>query len=756
MRKGWNRAVSLMVVCGTGWLVAATGASAQPSCASAAANAVQEVIVTAQRREERLRSVPISITSVSADQAQDRGVLATSDIPAIAPGVTFNRSGNVANPFIRGVGAGFAGLGYEPSVAVYLDDLYVPQASAILFELNGLESVTVLRGPQGALLGRNATGGVIQVRTRDPSPDPRVEAAVGYASYDTISANAYLTGRITEGLSANLAAYVSDQREGWGRNLVTGDEAFTAKDYGARAKLLWEPGSRSRILLSVSHNYRRSQLGLGTKPVPGSPFRSVLAETAAIMPGSVPPGGFYDVYASPVNDRNSTEHQVVALRLEQDLGWAEFVSITGWQQVRSRYIFNQEGSPRALVFADVRQFGQNRTQEVQLLSPEASGVRWILGAYYYWDKADFDPLRLRGAALGYPDPLGPDMLLVDVAVTTESYALYGQATVEVASGLNATLGLRYANDERSATGGQTSVRSSVVTPLTAALPGRDASWSELTYRAAVDYQFGAGAMAYASYNRGHKSGLFNLLGFATPGFDPEFPDGRARSARPVAPEKLDAYEVGIRAPLFRGALQLSAAAFFNDFQNLQVAQIEQGALRTVNAGGAEIWGVEAEFTWSLTDRLTLTGSASAMDGEYTTFPNGPRWMNSSSALPLLITSEADLTGNDTIHTPPFTMSLAAAYSVPTSAGGIDLTLAYYYNDGFFWEPDNSVSQPSHHLINASVGWTSPDGKVEARVWGRNLAGEKYFSWANASAFGALYSPASPRTVGLELRYRFGR
>jgi iron complex outermembrane receptor protein len=732
-----------------------TGASARTDAPSIAGEGAERIIVTAQRREEDVRSVPIAITTLSGDQAERRGVIDTSDIATIAPGLEFNQIGNAANPFIRGVGAGFVAIGSEASVAVYLDDLIVPQGAGALFRLDGIESISVLRGPQGTLFGRNATGGVIQVRTRDPSADAVAEAALGYASYDTRSASVYVAGGLANGLSGNFAAHASDQANGWGRDVVTGEEAFTASDYGARAKLLWEPWESGRFLFSAAYNRSSGEVGIGVKPVPGSSFRSIITDLAAVAPELVPPADFYDTYAAPLNDEIETEWQGASLRFEQDLGWAQLVSITGWQQQRGHFFFNQDGSPLALVYAQIFQSDDNRTQELQLISSEASSLRWILGAYYYWDKAGYDPLLLRGAALGFPDPLGPDMLLVDDNVTTTSSALYGQATAEVLSGLNLTLGLRYTDEERSAEGGMTLLAASVAAPLTSQSPGREASWDELTYRAALDYRVGEGAMVYASYNRGFKSGVFDLLGFAQPGFDAEYPDGRALTARPVDPEILDAYEVGAKAGLLGGALQLNAAAFFNDFQNIQVVQIVEGATRTLNAGAAEITGLELELTATPTDRLTLSGGLSLMDGEYTEFPVGPRWMNNPDPAPPLIAVDSDLTGNDTIHTPPFSATLALSYEIPMRTGDVDLDLAYYYNDGFFWEPDNGVVQPSHHLINGSVGWTSPDGSLEARLWGRNLADEQYFSWASASAFGALYSPAAPRTYGVTLSYRFG-
>jgi iron complex outermembrane receptor protein len=302
------------------------------------------------------------------------------------------------------------------------------------------------------------------------------------------------------------------------------------------------------------------------------------------------------------------------------------------------------------------------------------------------------------------------------------------------------------------------VSSSLVVPLTSQSPARDVSWERLTYRTSIDYRVGESAMIYASYNRGFKSGVFDLLGFAQPGFDPEFPDGRALTARPVDPEILDAYEIGAKADFLDGALRLNAAAFFNDFQNIQVVQIVAGGTRTLNAGAAEITGLEVELSAAPTDRLSVSGGLSVMDGEYTDFPVGPRWMNNPAPFPAppLIAVDSSLTGNETIHTPPFSVTLALSYSIPMATGDIDLDLAYYYNDGFYWEPDNSISQPAYHLLNASIGWTSPNGVIEARLWGRNLANERYFSWAATSGVGALYSPTAPRTYGVALSYHMGR
>jgi iron complex outermembrane receptor protein len=733
------------------------GARAQTTPSSVEADRSEEIIVTAQRREEDVRDVPIAVTVLSGDAAERRGVTDTADIATIAPSLEFNRIATSGTPFIRGVGAQLVAIGSEPSVATYIDDIYVPQGATTLFHLNGIESISILRGPQGTLFGRNATGGVVQVRTRDPTPTPEFDLSVGYANYGTVSANAYLSGQIANNLSANLAVYYSDQPDGWGRDLVTGQDTFTSRDYGARAKLLWTPWEGGEFTLSLAYNFARGEMGLGNKPVPGSPFRSILTDLAAAVPGLVPPGGFYDTYNAPLNDVSEFEWRGASLRFEQDLGWASLVSITGWQQQRGFTFFNQDGTPLSVVYTQIYQPDDNRSQELQLVSPNGSPIQWIVGAYYYWDQAGYGLFRLRGAGVGFPDPLGADMLLIRDDVTTTSIAAYGQATAAIADNTNLTLGVRYTDDERTASGGMTSIVSGVATPLTSQLPDRQSNWSQFTYRVALDHHLNEDAMVYASYNRGFKSGVYDLIGFSQPGFDPDFPDGRATTARPVEPEILDAYEIGAKVDLFDHRVRLNVAAFYNDFQNIQLLQIITGGTQTLNAGSAAIEGLEFEFSAAPSDHLTISGGFSVMHGEYTDFPVGPIWMNNPAPFPAgpLVAVNGDLTGNDTIQTPHFTGSLAVNYRIPMSSGDVDLDLSYYYNDGFYWEPDQSVSQPSYSLVNAAIRWTSPNRAFEVRVWGRNLLDEEYFTWATTSAVGSMYSPAAPRTFGVTLSYHLG-
>ena len=210
-----------------------------------------EVTVTANRRNESNQRVPLGIVAVSADSAAELGVTDAQSLAALVPGLLFNVQANASIPFLRGVGTPIAESGDEPSVALYVDDVYIPAGSAALLHFASIDHMEVEKGPQGTLFGRNATGGVVQVFTRNPTDQPELEVTAGYGNYNTWSANTYATGPLTQQVLANISVYWSDQSEGWGRNVTTGVPAFRSRDYGARVKFLWNYGDGTNALLTL-------------------------------------------------------------------------------------------------------------------------------------------------------------------------------------------------------------------------------------------------------------------------------------------------------------------------------------------------------------------------------------------------------------------------------------------------------------------------------------------------------------------------
>ena len=253
--------------------------------ADAAADSDQlvEITVTAQRRVENAQKVPLSMTPITPDAALNAGAVSTDLLAQLVPGVQMGHEIDSATTFIRGIGPNSNGTGEESSVAVYLDDIYIPTGDASIFQLSAISGVDVLKGPQGTLFGRNATGGVIQVHTKDPQFDPSADFEAGYGNYSTLTGNAYVTGKVIEDVASNLAVYITDQQNGWGHDVVTGQEAFTAEDWGIRNKWLWTPTSSTRILLAGNFAYTRGEVGLGFNQML-LPIASRQAATATSAP----------------------------------------------------------------------------------------------------------------------------------------------------------------------------------------------------------------------------------------------------------------------------------------------------------------------------------------------------------------------------------------------------------------------------------------------------------------------------------------
>jgi iron complex outermembrane receptor protein len=244
-------------------------------------------------------------------------------------------------------------------------------------------------------------------------------------------------------------------------------------------------------------------------------------------------------------------------------------------------------------------------------------------------------------------------------------------------------------------------------------------------------------MLYGSYNRGFKSGNFNTVSAADEPFDSEI---------------IDAYEIGIKTMSLENRLRFNAAAFYYDYQNLQLAVLTGSFLTTQNAADSEIMGLDFDGEFLATDRLRVRFGASYLNTEYTKFPAA----QCSSRSPAGITTQfpCDVSGNNLARTPELTLNIGLFYNIPTSVGEFDLSGTYAYNDGFFWEPDNRIEEPSYSLVNAEVSWTSTDSRWGASVYGRNLLDEEYAIWRTAFALGDAYAAAPPSQYGAEFRFKF--
>jgi iron complex outermembrane recepter protein len=716
--------VSFLVVCMT---TAAAPSAADTAGPEASGASLVEVVVTAQRREQRGQDVPIDVTVLSAASLESAGPADTSTIASQVPGLDFSRQASSGGtPFLRGVGTSSVTAGAENSVATYVDDVYMVAPAANILRLNNLDRIEVLAGPQGTLFGRNATGGVIQVFTLNPSFTPSGNVSLSYGNFNKSAESLYATGGLTQTLAANIAVEGDDQTIGWGTALANGKEIFKENSYSVRGKVLWKPSDSLRVLLSADFSRFDSDIGANFAPLPGT-----YALTGLGSPGK------FNALAYGID--GSIVHQGgVSAKVEDDFAWATLVSITAWRRVYQEAFLDQDSVPAQIVPIPYYPWTTSFSQEVQLRSLKESKLTWIVGAFYLQSVAAYDPLGVGGAAIS---PLPPSALAQTFAQqTVNSLASFAQATYEFLPKTDLTLGARYTRDDYSITGYQfIQFADGTTTPNFA--PGAQASrFSKPTFLASLDHKFTDDLMVYASFSRGFKSGGYNILSYSAP---------------PVAPEVLDAYQIGLKSEWLDHRVRFNTSFFDYDYKNLQVQFIGTGASYSVNAGRARIWGGDAQLSVVPTRNLTITAGISGIDGKYTEFPLGFTYVanppNIGGNTQIL---NQDLAGKQTARTPKWTTNIGATYEIPVTAGKIELTGNYYYNNGFYWDPGNQLQQPSYQLVSAWVSWKPASGRWQASVWGNNLLNNFYYSFATLSTFGDQTSPAEPRTYGITLRLNF--
>ncbi|MET0987924.1 MAG: TonB-dependent receptor plug domain-containing protein, partial [Steroidobacteraceae bacterium] len=360
--------------------------------AQATEGGLEEIVVTAQRREENLQDVPIAISAVTASVAEQLGVGDPQSVTQLVPGFTFQRQASGATPFIRGVGSTSSFIGNEPSVAVFVDDTYIPTGNAAIFEFNNVELVEVLKGPQGTLFGRNATGGVVHVHTLNPTHEPTLDASVGYGNFDTRTAQFYGSVGLSDTVAVNFAAFGVNQEDGWGDNVTSGGDVLTNESWGVRSKLLWEPTDETSVLVGAVLSNRKSDQGMAQQVAPG--YRGF----AGYDPDALG-AGFYDGVTNRADEYYDTDFYQFNAKVRHDFSAASLVSITAYSKTDTFFAIDLDASPLNILNGDVTNYAHTFTQELQLLSPTDSKIQWIVGSFFLKDNSFFG---LDAFGLGIP------------------------------------------------------------------------------------------------------------------------------------------------------------------------------------------------------------------------------------------------------------------------------------------------------------------------------------------------------------------
>lgn len=698
-------------------LITATGASAQQ---------VEEVVVTAQKREERLQEVPISVTALSAAALEKAGASSSRDLQLVTPGLVFTQGSYVARPQIRGVGTRGVGAGDEATVPIYIDGVYQSLQHAGFFEFNNIKRIEVLKGPQGTLFGRNAVGGAINIVTEDPTADPQARVAASYGSFNTRKGDLYLNSGLADGLSANVAVHAAAD-DGYIHDLVRGGKLASTDTFGARAKLRWAPSEGFETILGGSYIHTLDDTALSSHPIDGITI-------ARNTPGVLIPSGYN---ASLNVDPFFKLHQETAwlssrLRLDAfDLNFlvsgqrSEFVSLADSDATAAE--LGHSKNP-----LDDRAF----SSELRATSNGDGKFRWITGVFLFKDRARY------GYANGqFYDNFGATGVATTLQTTSNvsSYAAFAEGTFAFTDRLSLTGGLRYSSETRRFV--------QLVTSTPAGQPLRqpvangppvESKFDKISPRASLQFKVSDRINSYFTYSQGFKSGLFNATTTSLP-------------LTAVQPEVLNAYEVGLKTEPARN-LRFNLAAYNWDYTDLQVSVTVAGRGSLLqNAAQARIYGAESELQWAVTEAWYVNAGAAYTHARFTSFPGAAAFrLNANNAGYTSVI--VDGAGNALPKAPDYTFNLSSDYMVPTSYGAVTVAGSYYWTSHYFSDNGNSYREPSYANLNAQISWADPKGQFKVTVFGENLTDSRHYLSTQISTLGLTGALAKPRRGGLRLEY----
>ncbi len=691
---------------------------------------LEEIIVTAEKRAESLQDIPIAISAYSSETIETRNIWGIADLKQLSPSLQYGRGDN--NPYvsIRGIGAELPNLGAESGVAIAQDGVVFSTRFMFDASFMDVERVEVLRGPQGTISGRNATGGAINIHSKKPTDDFEGRVKFTLGSYNRFATESYVSGPIIEDKLLARIAMRTDQADGWLRNVFLGQDQNTINEVQIRASLLARPSENLEAYLILESAMDR---GIKAAAVDGGRLR---ADTQSIPELFDVPGGDFknlEFYAdTPTSSDNYKKRQQAILKLTWDMGPSStLVSTTGYVDLSASIAGDYDGtsipvSEIPVVPIDAWQFSQELTYTTDLTDK----LDLILGGLYYRSYAAM-PLTIGLPQIGLP----VGTLQLDPEQNLTSYAAYTQLRYQLTDTVRLSLGTRYTIDdkdyyeEKTIFGGVSEVE------------GKD-SWRGFTPRFSVNYEPNDDVSLYASVAKGFKSGGFNTYAGALDQFEPE---------------TVWNYEVGAKTSWFDRRVKANVTAFYMDYTNLQqnlFLTLAEGGTQVFNAGSATIKGLEIETEALVTEQFLLTASATWLDAKY------QELTTNDNLFPEL--GERDLSGNRLTRTPKFQFNVAGDYTVPVSDSlQVVLHVDYAWQGHIFFTFFNHdlVSQDAYGLLNLSASLETVDGTWELMAFARNLTDERYFTskltsvgsgpvpWASASL-------GDPRMYGLSLAYRF--
>lgn len=685
--------------------------SQTPAGQAASAANVDEVIVTAQRREERLVDVPLSVSAVSGNTLASIGVTQVTQLQNIVPSLDIADAGPVPKVGIRGIALNDFGQSNESPVAVYFNDVYIGSTVSPLSQIYDIDRVEVLRGPQGTLFGRNATGGLIQIITKKPTADESGQASFQIGSFGQtilqLSQNVPLSPSVR-----TRTAIIYNHDDGWQKNVVNGSRLASTNLAGIRETVdvdLSPSVTNSTVLhygweKDASNDY--AFRGTMTSPT------GAKCTLAAIQANQcVTSDGFRNpnpkpqyIYSSLVDPLNYLQTYGVDNTLKYSGNGVNLTSVTAYEKTDTKRTEDDGGTADPIDIITYQATREQFSQEFRA-DGEINKLKWVAGAYYFYERLPHgyvtapNLIKAFGTTVGFQNQYNQ---------TEKSAAVFGQADYKILPSLTLTGGLRYTDETRELTITDTFQNPSFINTYK---PKAD----KVTWKAGAQWQIQDRVMAYASVSTGFKSSAFNTLQVGP------------NQAVPARPEEDLSYEIGLKGETEDHRFQGSLAAFHTDYKYFQLISTDASTAVPVttllNVPKADIDGVEAEFTARPIGGLMITGNVAELDTKVhapdvlvSTFPSGKI---SIDGMPLTLS-------------PKFSAKGMIRYDFQTSHAGVfsPWVDGSYKTKAYSKLPANPLDEiPAYALFNAGVTWALPDGRWKLDLLVENVANKAYLTQA---------------------------
>ncbi len=720
---------SLALLCALGFpgaAKAAPGDTAAPAApvqlaAIETTKAVEEVVVTSERRSTKLQKTPIAVTSLDATKLAQNGGHLVRDLAGEIPNVEVPRGGLTPTTetfFIRGIGT--SDPIQDPAVGIYVDDVYIPRplSNGGLFDLPDVSRVEVLRGPQGTLYGRNSDAGAVRLISKDPTDTLHIISDIGIGDYGAVQTHDLVSGPIVPGRVEGSLAFVHSERDGTTKDPTLHMDVNNINYNAARAKLKITPTDDLEVVFAADGMIDHSNAAYYTPLVqPGGKFN---------------PNYTYSPLA-PVNNLQSGGVSLhVKYQLTPELTLKDIASARAWNQ--APVIYDNSGTSKQYSANFINYHEHDYTEELQLAG-DYGRFNFVTGFFFYKEAFGVDRLTV-----SLFQPKTHTLNLTD----TDSYAGYAQGNYTILENLTATVGLRYTRDSKTFDDGN---YGTIVNPAAANVFDRfsvgknlfsavsDHSWGAFTPKFGLDYQLTPSLLTYASYAEGYKSGGY---------------DNRSANVTiahtPFAPETVDTYEVGAKSEWLNHRLRANIVAFYNKYTNLQqtiyTSTVPGAPTELTNAGRAHTEGLELETTLIPIDGLTWTNNAGYLNTEFDKFLNaGPGGVAA--------------TGKELPLAPRWTLSTGADYQLPlTIPGATHLGGELQYQSKAFSDVLNTqgAAIPDQTILNVHATYTTDNERWTVLLTIRNALNVRYNQSGTYVPPVEYFLENPPRTFMATLRY----